>query len=61
MTDAADDADVNMEDAVEVVEERTPDLGCVQAFTHALSVPMSPVKKETEMQPLELGIVEVII
>ena len=61
MTDAADDADVNMEDAVEVVEERTPDLGCVQGSTHALSVPMSLVKKETEMQPLELGIVEVII
>ena len=61
MTDAADGADVNMVDAVEVVEERTPDLECVQASTHALSVPMSPVKKETEMQPLELGIVEVII
>ena len=61
MTDAADDADVNMVDAVEVVEEETPDLECVLGFMHALSVPMSPVKKETEMQPLELGIVEVII
>ena len=61
MTDAEDDADVNMVDAVEVVEEETPDLECVQGFMHALSVPMCPVKKVTEMQPLELGIVEVII
>ena len=61
MTDAADDADVNMVDAVEVVEEETPDLKCVQGITHALSAPMCPVKKATEMQSLELGIVEVII